>query len=208
MVGGLALNICLKRDDVDKVTSIVRKKSGIQHPKLVEVIHDDFLDYSSVVDQLKNQDVCLFCLGVYTGAVPSVKFREITVGYTRAFAETLRLYNEGLSFCFLSGQGADLEEKSRLMFARDKGAAENLLIKLNFNQLYLFRPGYIYPTVPRAEPNLSYRLMRVLYKPFLSKLFPNIGLSSEQLARAMVEIGIQGGKKVIYENKDIKEHQF
>ena len=67
-------------------------------------------------------------------------------------------------------------------------------------------PGYIYPNTPRKEPNFSYKLMRLLYKPILSKIYPNIGISSEDLAEAMVEIGLKGGKKIIYENKDIRQH--
>ncbi len=206
MVGGLVLEECLRREDVAKVTTITRNKTGFQHAKLEEVIHENFLDYSSISGHFKNQDVCLFCIGVYTGAVSKETFREITVDYTRAFAETLRLHNEGMSFCFLSGQGADLKEKSRIMFARDKGAAENHLIQLNFHQTYLFRPGYIYPTIPRKEPNLSYRIMKSLYKPVLSKLYPNIGVTSQHLAQVMVDIGLCGGNKVIYENEDIRAY--
>ncbi|MBU2513520.1 SDR family oxidoreductase [bacterium] len=205
MIGSLVLEKCLKSDTVEKITVIARRKSGVQHPKLVEVIHDNFLDYSTVIEHLKNQDVCFYCVGVYTGAVSKDKFREITVDYTNAFAETLRLYNDRTTFCYLSGQGADLEGKSRIMFAKDKGAAERLLIKLNFDQIYLFRPGYIYPSTPRKEPNISYRFMRVIYKPILSKLGSNLSVTSDQLAQAMVNTGLHGGKKVIFENKDIRE---
>ncbi len=205
MIGNLILDKCLKRDEVEKVTVITRRSSGIEHPKLVEVIHDNFLDYSTIIECFKNQDVCFFCIGVYTGTVSKEAFREITVDYTSVFAETLRLYNDRTTFCFLSGQGADLKGKSKLMFARDKGAAESLLIKLNFDQTYLFRPGYIYPSTLRKEPNLSYRLVRMLYKPILSKLGPNMSITSEKLAEVMVDVGLQGGGKVIYENKDIRE---
>ena len=205
MIGKLILNQCLAKDEVAKVTTIVRKESGIKHPKLVEVVHQDFLDFTAIHAHLKQQDVCFYCLGVYTGTVSKEMFREITVDYTRAFAESLRLYNGETSFSFLSGQGADLKGKSKMMFARDKGAAEKLLILLNFSQTHLFRPGYIYPSQPRQEPNLSYRFMRMLYKPILSKLGPKLSITSEQLATVMVGVGLQGGQEVIYENSDIRE---
>ncbi len=206
MVGGLALEACLKRNDVKQVTSIVRKKSGFKHDKLVEIVHDDFLDFSSISQHLEGQDVCLFCIGVYTGAVPKDEFRKITVDYTKAFAEALKQNSEKSTFCFLSGQGADSTEKSRMMFARDKGVAENLLKGLGFDQAYLFRPGYIFPTISRKEPNFSYRLFRWLYKPILSKLGTNLSVTSEHLALVMVDVGISGGKKEVYENRDIMEH--
>lgn len=206
MVGSLVLQNCLKQDDVSQITSIMRRKSGITHPKLIEVIHGNYLDYSDIRKHLQNQDVCFYCIGVYTGQVPKDEFRKITVDYTRAFAAALKENSNKTAFCFLSGQGADQNEKSRMMFAKDKGAAENILLNLKFQQMYIFRPGYIYPTVPRKEPNFSYKLMRILYKPVLSKIYPNIGVSSGDLAKVMVEIGLTAVNKVIFENKDIRDY--
>jgi nucleoside-diphosphate-sugar epimerase len=202
MIGKLILQICLKRDDVAKVTSITRKPLGIYHPKLVEVIHTDFLDYSKIEHDIKKQDVCFYCIGVYTGQVPTEEFKKITVAYTEIFANALRRNNEATNFCFLSGQGADTTEKSKVLFAREKGIAENILLKLNFKSIHIFRPGYIYPDMPRVEPNFFYKLMRVLYTP-IKFIYPNIGVSSEKLAATMVEVGMNGGK-TIFENKDIR----
>ena len=205
MIGRLILEYCLQREDVNKVTSITRKKTGITHPKLLEVIHEDYLDFSSIRETLQHQDICFFCIGVYTGQVPRAEFRRITVDITAAFAKELKQQSPETGFCFLSGQGADSAEKSKVMFALDKGVAENILIGLNFRHLAIFRPGYIYPVTPRKEPNTLYQIFRVLYKPLLSKIYPNIGLTSEQLATAMVNIGFNGGDKIIYENREIKQ---
>ncbi len=205
MIGSSILDICLQRGDINMVTSITRKPLGFSHPKLIEVIHTDFLDYSAIEPYFQNQDTCFYCLGVYTGQVSKDDFRMITVDYTIAFASMVKKCNPALRFCFLSGNGADLTEKSKLMFARDKGAAENGLLNLRFQYLNIFRPGYIYPEKPRKEPNLPYKVFRVLYKPLLSKVYPNIGLSSSKLAKAMVTIGLFGGDKVFYENRDIRE---
>ena len=204
MIGKLILEYCLQRVDVNKVTSIARKKTGITHPKLIEVMHENYLDFSSIKELLHGQDICFFCIGVYTGQVPRNEFRKITVDVTAAFAKALKEQSPETGFCFLSGQGADNSEKSKVMFALDKGIAENILMTLQFKHLAIFRPGYIYPVTPRAEPNALYRIFRVLYKPFLSKIYPNIGLTSEELAKAMVHIGFEGGEQVIYENRDIK----
>lgn len=201
------LKHCLERDDVNMITSIARKKTGIIHPKLLEIIHGDFLDYSSIDDSLKNQDICFYCIGVYTGVVPKEEFHKITVDYTRAFAEALKRNSSEASFCFLSGQGADSKEKSPIMFARDKGIAENILLRLNFSYTYIFRPGYIYPVTPRKEPNFIYRMMRVLYKIF-SPVFPDMGVKSEVLAKAMVDAAFSKSDKVIFENRAIRKYGF
>lgn len=206
MVGSMVLKKCLNRKDVNKVTIITRRKSGIKHPKLVEVIHDNFLDFSSINKFLKNQDVCIYCIGVYTGQVPNDEFTKITVDYTKAFAQELKVNNDKITFCFLSGQGADTKEKSKMIFARDKGKAENILLSLNFDKTYIFRPGYIYPTISRKEPNFAYILTKILYKPILSKIYPNIGITSERLAEVMVDACLMEKGKIIFENNDIRKY--
>lgn len=98
-------------------------------------------------------------------------------------------------------------EKSRAAFARYKGAAEKALLNLDFARLHIFRPGYIYPVTPRKEPNLAYRTFRPLY-PLIRRLYPNIGISSEDLARAMVTAGLRGvgaHRNPILENRDIRD---
>ena len=205
MIGGLILKNCLERNDVATVTSIVRRKSGMEHPKLLEVVHNDFLNFKSVEKYFSNADVCFFCIGVYTGQVPKNEFVKITVDYTKAFAETLKRQSPNAVFCFLSGSGVDTKEKSRILFAREKGKAENILLGLKFKATYIFRPGYIYPVTPRKEPNLSYRLFRVLYSYIFKWAFPAIGITSEQLAHVMIEIGIRGGAKVLYENTEMRK---
>ena len=206
MVGGCALRFCLENPDVSKVTAVGRRPTGIDDKKLSETIVDDFTDYSSLAGALENQDVALFCLGAYTGAVPDDLFRQITVDYTLAFVRDLRKSSPQAAFCFLSGQGADPTEKSRMAFARYKGAAETALLKIGFPRVHIFRPGYIYPATPRKEPNLMYTVSRVLY-PLVRRLYPNIGISSEDLAAAMVHAGLYGtreNKNQILENKDIR----
>jgi uncharacterized protein YbjT (DUF2867 family) len=207
MIGKLILQKCLKRNDVAKVTSITRRKSGINNPKLVEVLYNDFSNYSGISEHFQNQDVCFFCIGIYSGQVSREKFRTITVDYTRAFAETLKANSPEATFCFLSGAGADQSGKSRMMFAVDKGMAENLLLRLGFKHLYIFRPGYIYPVIPRKEPNVSYKIMRFLY-PIMKVVYPNGVITSEELSNTIVDIGMNGGSLTIYENKDIRKHEI
>lgn len=204
MIGHLVLQKCLKHDGAQQITSITRRKSGLNAPRLVEILHDDFLDYAAIADCFKNQDLCFFCIGVYTGQVSREVFRRITVDYTKAFALALKENSPGATFCFLSGQGADQTEKSRVMFAKDKGIAENFLINLHFEKMYIFRPAYIYPVAPRKEPNFGYSVMRWLY-PVVERLYPTGVITSEELATVMVDVGLNGGVKAVYENRDIRE---
>ena len=188
------------------VTVIGRSRTGINDAGLREVVVDDFTDYSALTDVLGNQDVALYCLGVYTGAVPDDLFRQITVDYTLAFARALQRASPQAGYCFLSGQGADQTGKSHMAFARYKGEAEKTLLEIGFPRVHIFRPGYIYPVTPRKEPNLVYTITRFLY-PLLRRLYPNIGISTEGLAAAMVHAGLYGtgeNENPVLENKDIR----
>ena len=191
MVGGIALRRALERDDVSAVTVLGRRSVGLEHAKLREVLHDDFTDFTSIAEALADHTVALYCVGVYTGAVPDEEFRRITVDYTVAFARALHAGSPDAAFCFLSGQGADPTEKSRMSFARYKGAAENALLAIGFPRVHIFRPGYIYPPTPRDEPNFGYRMMRGLY-PLLRRVYPNVGVAADDLARVMLDAALNG----------------
>src|SRR4029077_3820014 len=163
MVGGYALRYALEHSAIGHVTVIGRRSLGISHPKLTEVLHQDFVDCSALAEALSGQDAAVFCLGAYTGAVPDAELRTVTVDYTVEFARVFRGSSPGAAFSFLSGSGADPTGRSRMAFARYKGEAENALLAAGFPRVYLFRPAYIYPVEPRKEPNFSYRLLRGIY---------------------------------------------
>jgi uncharacterized protein YbjT (DUF2867 family) len=206
MVGGYALRYALSLPAVDRVTSISRRKTGISHPKLDEILHQNFSDCSDLAQTLAGQDAAVFCLGTYTGTVSDAEMRTITVDYTVEFARVLRSSSTDASFSFLSGSGADPTGRSRMAFARYKGEAEKALLASGFPRLYIFRPAYIYPVEPRKEPNFSYRLLRSIY-PVFQLLLPNQVIRADDLAKAMVDVAIRTGagtEKVILENRDIR----
>ena len=206
MVGGYALRYALEHPDVAQVLSIGRRTVDTVHPKLVQVVHRDFADCSALASVLAGQDAAVFCLGTYTGAVSDEELRTTTVDYTVEFARVLHASSPHAAFSFLSGNGADPTGRSRMAFARYKGAAENALVAAGFSHVYLFRPAYIYPVKPREEPNLSYRLLRTVY-PVFRLLFPNQVIRADDLAHAMVDavvVGTGEGGALVFENRDIR----
>jgi uncharacterized protein YbjT (DUF2867 family) len=206
MVGGYALRYALNHPAIGLVTAIGRRSLGISHPKLKEVLHQDFADCSALADALAGQDAAVFCLGAYTGAVSDAELRKVTVDYTIEFARALHAASADAAFSFLSGSGADPTGRSRLAFARYKGEAEKLLLAARFSRLYIFRPAYIYPVEPRKEPNFSYRALRSIY-PVFRMLFPNQVIRADDLAHAMVDVVVRETDKPeshILENRDIR----
>jgi uncharacterized protein YbjT (DUF2867 family) len=206
MVGGYALRYALENPAVANVTAIGRRKVGISHAKLKEVLHQNFADCSALTEELAGQGAAIFCLGTYTGSVPDAELRTITVDYTTEFARVLRLSRPDAAFSFLSGSGADPTGRSRIPYARYKGEAEKALLAAGFPRVYIFRPAYIYPVEPRKEPNFSYRLMRAIY-PAFRVLFPNQMIRADDLAAAMVDVVVQGPgerRTLVLENRDIR----
>jgi len=206
MVGGYALRYALDNSEVKSVTSIGRKKLGISHPKLEQVLHQNFADCSALANVLSNQDAVVYCLGAYTGSVSDDQLRVITADYAIEFARVLRDSSPDAAFSFLSGSGADPTGQSRLAFARYKGQAEKALLAVGFPSVYIFRPAYIYPVDPRKEPNLTYRLLRTMY-PVFRVLFPNQVIRADDLARGMVNVVVRPTDRpqsVVLENRDIR----
>ena len=205
MVGGYALRYALEHPNVERVTSVGRRNLGIAHSKLTEVLHLDFADCSALAETFSGQDAAVFCLGTYTGAVSDAELRKITLDYTIEFARVLRGSSPDAVFTFLSGNGADPTGRSRMPFARYKGAAEKALLAAGFPRVYIFRPAYIYPVEPRKEPTFGYRLLRAVY-PAFRMVFPDLVIRSDDLARAMEDVSVlQTGEREsrVFENRDI-----
>ena len=203
MVGSHVLKLALASDQISKVLVYGRSSVDFEHEKMEEYLSPIFTQFPvDLLAEMGTVDHILFCVGVYTGAVKRELFREITVDYPVELARKHLEANPKGSFSLLSGQGADRSEKSRMMFAEDKGAAENLLSTMYAGTFYTFRPGYIYPVEKREEPNFSYKLSRILY-PLLKHLGPKFSITSYQLAEGIFTSAVRTPDQEILENHEI-----
>jgi hypothetical protein len=114
MVGGYALRHALEHPAVEHATAIGRRKVGISHPKLKEVLHPDFADCSALAEALSGQDAAVLCLGAYTGAVPDAELRTITMDYTIEFARVLHGSSPGAAFPHAARRRPNVEYFSRI----------------------------------------------------------------------------------------------
>jgi len=204
MVGQIVLNCAMQDEKIREIISLVRKPTSTQHPKLNEVVIKDFENYDDQKLLFQYVTSAFFCIGVYTGQVKEDLFKKITVDYAVQFATAVHSNSPNASFCLLSGAGADRSERSRTSFARFKGMAENQISQLDLN-FYTLRPGYIYPVEKRVEPNMLYNIFRGLY-PVLRLFGKNTSIKSTELGQAMYNIGINGAKQEVLENRDILEY--
>jgi uncharacterized protein YbjT (DUF2867 family) len=185
---------------------VVRTSLGQKEPKLRELVHADFYDWSAVEAQLTGWDACFFCLGVSSAGMSEADYRHVTYDLTLAAATVLARRNPGMTFVYVSGTGTDSSEAGRSMWARVKGQTENALLKLPFKATYLFRPGYIQPVhgVTSKTPlyRAGYAAVGWMY-PLFKRLLPNQVTTSEQVGRAMLAVARAGAPATILENRDI-----
>ncbi|WP_306642880.1 hypothetical protein [Sanyastnella coralliicola] len=189
MIGSRILKRCLEDEKVTEVVSFGRRELDIQSDKLKQVVSNQLELSEAYTDHLTNTHAAFSCVGLYTGDADAATFRKVTTDIPVAFAEALENVAPQSIYCFLSGQGADPTEKSRLMFARDKGAAERIIGNMSLKSFHTFRPAYIYPVEKRVEPNFTYRLSRSLY-PLIKRMGSNMSITSHQLGDAMFEVGV------------------
>ncbi len=202
MVGEGVLHECLQHPLVESVLVINRKPCGVVHPKLKEIIHNDFFDLSSIENLLGGCNACFFCLGVTSIGKNEEDYYKLTYTLTMNFARTLSARNSGMTFCYVSGAGTDSSEKGKSMWARIKGKTENDLMKLPFKQVYAFRPGYIHPTKELKNAHSVYKYISRMY-PIIKALFPNYVCTLKQLSLTMINSVSTNYKKNILESRDI-----
>ena len=206
MVGQGVLRECLLDTDVESVFAVGRSATGQANPKLREIVHANFLDFSAIESQLAGFDACFFCLGVSSLGMDEERYRHLTYDITMAAATTLARLNPGMVFVYVTGRGTDSTEKGPLMWARVKGKTENDLLKLPFKAAYMFRPAGIQPLHGVKSKTGWVQAIYVGAAPLLSllnRVAPAYMTTSEQVGRAMIKVARNGYPKPILESEDI-----
>jgi uncharacterized protein YbjT (DUF2867 family) len=202
MVGEGVLHECLGHPMVEEVLIINRKPLNRSHPKLKELIHSNFYDMTTIVEQLRDYDACFFCLGVSSVGMNEAEYANVSYDLTIYVAETLTKLNKNMIFTYVSGVGTDSTEKGRTMWARVKGRTENKLLSMPFKSAYMFRPGYLQPTAGLQFTHKYYQYLGWLYK-LVKPIAPRSINSLKELGQAMINCVLFGYKKNILNPKDI-----
>ncbi len=197
MVGEGVMHECLLHPDVEAVLVINRKPGGVTHPKLKEIVHSNFFDFSSIEDQLSGYNACFFCLGVSSIGMKEEAYSNVTHTLTLHVASTLCHINKDMTFNYISGAGTDSTEKGRVMWARVKGRTENDLMKLPFRKVFAFRPGFIKPIKGLKNTLKVYRYIGWLF-PIGRWLKPSGFCKLKEIGLAMINsIRLQEDRKVL-----------
>jgi uncharacterized protein YbjT (DUF2867 family) len=206
MVGAGVLQACLDDPAVSQVLAISRVPTGRRHPKLEELLHQDFFDYGFLRSRLAGYNACLFTLGVSSAGMKEADYSRVTYDLTLAAAKALLEANPGMSFCYVSGAGTDSTEQGRSMWARVKGRTENALLGLGFQPAVMLRPGGIQAMKGVKSKTPLYRFFYAFmdpFFPFLVRHFPSGVTTSQRLGRAMLKAARGEAGSKILESIDI-----
>jgi len=207
MVGKGLLLECIEHPDVESVLIVNRKSINFSHPKVKELIIPDFFDLSEVKDQLAGYNICYFCAGVSSVGLSEVEYTKLTYHMTLNFAQTFLAQNPDSKFCYVSGMGTDSSERGKTFWARVKGKTENDLLKMPFQAAYMFRPAFIQPFKGIKSRTRVYNIFYTFFSPLypLLKHFPKYVTDTITLGKVMIELGLNGNEKKVFENIDINK---
>lgn len=206
MVGKAVLLECLESNAVESVLVVNRHSIQMDHPKLTEVIHQDFFNIDPIKDDLKGYDACFYCLGVSAVGLSEEKYSQITFSMTEHFAKTLHTLNPDMVFNYVSGTGTDSSEKGRIMWARVKGKTENMIFNQGFKDTYAFRPGFILPEKGVKSRTRLYNFFYIISRPFFPLLKRSKSVTtSSKVGKAMIHSVLYPQNQKILENPDINK---
>ena len=206
MVGHAVLLESIESPLITEIILINRRPIQVEHPKIKEIIHSDFYEFSAIQADLTEVDGCFFCLGVSSIGMKEEEYTRITFTITHEFAKTLHTISPNALITYVSGEGTDGSEKGRIMWARVKGRTENMLFNMGFGDVYAFQPGAILP-VKGVKSKTGW--VNFLYK-ISSPFFPLLGkmdsiIDSAQLGQAMIHLLKHPQEQKKLRNPDIKK---
>jgi uncharacterized protein YbjT (DUF2867 family) len=160
---------------------------------------------------LDGADACFWCLGISAAGLSEAEYRRITRDIAVSAATSLAAWNPAMTFVFVSGTGADSTERSRVMWARVKGEAENAVLALPFRRAYAVRPAFIQPMHGSVSRTRLYRAFYAISGPLfpvLRLLAPAHVTTTEQLAKAMLAVVRQAPAQRVLEQRVLEQRDL
>lgn len=188
------LKAALANPDIDIIYVITRRmtpriEAGVAAGKVVATMHQDFLDYSAVHDQIAAANAVYWAIGTSSVGVDEETYGLIHVDFPVQFVkEWLRVSTAtDISFHYISS--SDISADSRMMWAREKVRAEETLFATARGsklRVIAYRPDYIGPTP--EEAHLGQDLLYGFFAPV------GAAVRATQIGEAMLEVTARGAE--------------
>ena len=200
-VGLEAITHALTHPSVTSIVALTRKPLPITSPKLQTIIHEDFSSYPpSLMSQLEGASACIWVIGVKSANVEVTRRTRLEYGMAaaQAFSTLPQAAGQTFKFVFVSGIVTVPDQDANIwIFSEGRkvgGQAENEIVafaegKQQFES-FVMRPA----SVLAKDRGPLMKLRRML--PY--------SVGNEELAAVLVDIAVNGSKKTIWENSDLK----
>jgi hypothetical protein len=194
------LKAALADPAINKIHVISRRttpriEEGIESGKVQLTLHQDYLDYAAIHEQLAEVTAVFWAIGTSTVGVDEETYGMIHVDFPLQFvsAWTSVTASPDISFHYISS--SDISADSSMMWAREKVRAETTLFGFAEGsnlRVIAYRPDYIGPT--REEAHLGQTLLYWFFAPV------NSAVRASQIGQAMIEVTARGSQ---FNNGDI-----
>ena len=182
------LKAALENPDVGRIHVITRRltpriEAGVASGKVVATLHQDYLDYSAVHDQIATASAVYWAIGISSVGMDEETYGLIHVDFPVQFVKEWLSVSKtpGISFHYISS--SDISEDSSMMWAREKVRAERELFaaaKDTNLRVIAYRPDYIGPT--QEEAHLGQDLLYWFFAPV------GAAVKATQIGKAMLEV--------------------
>lgn len=205
MVGHEVLHLLLKDTYYSHVTVLVRRPTGLESPKLQEVI-TDFDKLPQYAEAMRVDDV-FCCLGTTIKQAGSqAAFRLVDQVYPSRLAE-IALEQGAQQFLIVTAMGAN--ERSPIFYNRVKGEVETALSQMPYAAVHILRPALLIGQ--RQESRMGEGLAQAFFNvvnPLMAGPFKKYrAISGKQVAKAMVAIAKEGAMGVyIHQNDELLDY--
>ncbi len=203
LIGSKLVNIILQNNKYDNIKLFVRSLPENNNPKL-KIIETDFNNLEKHKDSIAGDD-CFFCIGT-TRKNTQDKDEYIRIEYNIPVEiAKIAKSNSVNNFIYVSSLGSNPNASG--LYLKNKGQAEQELIKLNFTKLSIIRPSILLGNRKenRVGEKIGVFLMKLLSPLFFGKLKKYKPIKVENVAKAMVNIAQNNYQKKIFESDQLVE---
>ena len=187
MVGKSVLCECIKDDRINKIYLINRSSNGIKNLKISELIVKDFLSVKNIKSKIKNLDACFHCMGITSFGHNKKYYYKVTYEMTKLITDLVYEINPRAVMTYVSGEGTNAKENSKISWANVKGKSENYILSKGLKDSYMIRLGLLIPENGIKAKTWLYNFFYTMMTPFylIMKMIPSITTSSK-LGKAMI----------------------
>ena len=181
------LKAALASDEIGEIIVVTRRVTprmtqGEAQGKVTIIEHLDYLDYSAMIDRLKDIDTVYWAIGITSIGTDRETYRKIHTDFPLQFLTEWRAVNstDNQSFHFISS--SDISEDSSSMWIQEKIHAEKVLFGFADEtslKVIAYRPDYIGPT--QEEAHLGQDILYWFFRPV------GAAIKAREIGQAMIE---------------------